>query len=111
MLDGSGGDCGAGRCAGGPAANPRDTSKVLPLRCVSAVSASSAASAAAGGTAHSRPDPAVQARVEASVLMQYVPDRSLWELAELPDCPILAVRDILYKYGVTRRIGGAAVIG
>jgi hypothetical protein len=60
------------------------------------------------GTALSRPDPAVQARVEAFVLEQYADGRSLREIAELTDRSFSAVRNILDKYGVRRRERGAA---
>jgi hypothetical protein len=62
------------------------------------------------GTAVSRPDPQVQARVEAFVLEQYSAGRSLRELAELTDRPFPAVRNILDKHGVRRRASGAAVV-
>jgi hypothetical protein len=59
------------------------------------------------GTALSRPDSAVQVRVERFVLQQYVAGRSLRELAELTDRSHSAVRNILDKHGVRR---GAAVV-
>jgi hypothetical protein len=59
------------------------------------------------GTAHSRPDPAVQARVERFVLDQYAAGRSLRVLAELTDRSFSAVRNILDKHGVRRRAAGA----
>ena len=62
------------------------------------------------GTALSRPDPAVQARVEAFVLEQYAGGRSLREIAELTDRSHSAVRNILDKHGVHRRERGAAVV-
>jgi DNA-binding NarL/FixJ family response regulator len=62
------------------------------------------------GTALSRPDPAVQARVEAFVLEQYAGGRSLREIAELTDRSHSAVRNILDKHGVRRRERGAVVI-
>ena len=62
------------------------------------------------GTAVSRPDPAVQARVEAFVLEQYAGGRSLREIAELTDRSHSAVRNILDKHGVRRRDRGAAVV-
>jgi hypothetical protein len=52
------------------------------------------------GTAMSRPDPLVQARVEASVLLHYAGGRSLREIAELTDRSFLAARKILDKHGV-----------
>ncbi|WP_138733088.1 helix-turn-helix domain-containing protein [Modestobacter excelsi] len=62
------------------------------------------------GTAVSRPDPAVQARVERFVLEQYATGRSLREIAELTDRSFSAVRKILDKHGVHRRAVGAARI-
>ncbi len=62
------------------------------------------------GTAVSRPDPAVQARVEAFVLEQYAGGRSLREIAELTDRSHSAVRNILDKHGVHRRGRGAVVV-
>ena len=59
------------------------------------------------GTAVPRPDPAVQARVEAFVLEQYAGGRSLREIAELTDRSHGGVRNILDKYGVRRRAVGA----
>ncbi|WP_138757669.1 helix-turn-helix domain-containing protein [Modestobacter altitudinis] len=61
-------------------------------------------------TAVSRPDPAVQARVEAFVLEQYAAGRSLREIAELTDRSFSAVRKILDKHRVQRRDVGAARI-
>jgi hypothetical protein len=63
------------------------------------------------GTALSRPDPAVQARVERFVLEQYAVGRSLREIAELTDRSFSAVRNILDKHGVQRRASGAAPHG
>lgn len=60
------------------------------------------------GTAVPRPDPVVQARVEAFVLEQYAAGRSLREIAELTDRSFSAVRNILGKHGVCRRGSGAA---
>lgn len=62
------------------------------------------------GTAVSRPDPVVQARVEAFVLGQYARGRSLRELAELTDRSFSAVRNILDKHGVRRRGAGATPV-
>jgi hypothetical protein len=62
------------------------------------------------GTARSRPDPAVQARVERFILDHYAAGRSLRELAELTDRSFSAVRNILEKHGVRRRETGAAVL-
>lgn len=62
------------------------------------------------GTAHSRPDPAVQARVERFVLEQYAAGRSLREIAELTDRSFSAVRKILDKHGVRRRERSAAAV-
>jgi hypothetical protein len=59
------------------------------------------------GTAVSRPDLVVQARVEAFVLEQYAVGRSLREIAELTDRSFSAVRNILDKHGVRRRERGA----
>ncbi|MFQ1002625.1 helix-turn-helix domain-containing protein [Modestobacter sp. SSW1-42] len=61
------------------------------------------------GTAVSRPDPAVQARVESFVLEQYAGGRSLREIAELTDRSHSAVRNILDRHEVRRRGCGAAV--
>ena len=63
------------------------------------------------GTAVSRPDPAVQARVETFVLEQYAAGRSLREIAELTDRSFSAVRNILGKHGVQRRGSGAVAVG
>ncbi|QNG37427.1 helix-turn-helix domain-containing protein [Geodermatophilaceae bacterium NBWT11] len=63
------------------------------------------------GTAAPRPDPAVQARVEAFILAAYAEGRSLRELAELTDRSHSAVRNILSKHGVLRRPAGAAPVG
>ena len=62
------------------------------------------------GTAVPRPDPAVQARVEAFVLEQYAAGRSLREIAELTDRSFSAVRNILAKHGLQRRETGAAPV-
>jgi hypothetical protein len=62
------------------------------------------------GTAAPRPDPAVQARVEAFIVEQYATGRSLRELAELTDRSFSAVRNILTKRGVRRRSAGAAAV-
>jgi hypothetical protein len=60
------------------------------------------------GTASPRPDPEVQARVEAFAVEQYVTrGRSLRELSELTDRSFSAVRNILDKHGVRRRGAGA----
>jgi helix-turn-helix protein len=59
------------------------------------------------GTALTRPDPSVQARVERFVLDQYAAGRSLRELAELTDRSFSAVRNTLDKHGVPRRGSGA----
>jgi hypothetical protein len=59
------------------------------------------------GTAVPRPDPAVQARVEAFVLEQYAGGRSLREIAELTDRSHGGVRNILDRHGVQRRFAGA----
>jgi DNA-binding NarL/FixJ family response regulator len=62
------------------------------------------------GTAVPRPDPVVQARVEAFVLEQYAAGRSLREIAELTDRSFSTVRNILGKHGVRRRGSGAASV-
>ena len=62
------------------------------------------------GTALSRPDPAVQGRVEAFVLEQYAGGRSLREIAELTDRSHSAVRNILDKHDVRRRERGAVAL-
>jgi hypothetical protein len=62
------------------------------------------------GTASSRPDLAVQARVEHFVVVQNGEWRSLREIAELTDRSFSAVRNILQKHGVVRRETGAAVM-
>ncbi|MGY1838437.1 MULTISPECIES: helix-turn-helix domain-containing protein [unclassified Modestobacter] len=62
------------------------------------------------GTATSRPDPAVQARVEAFIVEQYVGGRSLRELSELTDRSFSAVRNILAKHRVHRRGAGAVAL-
>jgi hypothetical protein len=59
------------------------------------------------GTASPRPDPAVQGRVEASIVEKYAAGRSLPELAELTDRSFSAVRNILARHGVHRRGAGA----
>jgi hypothetical protein len=58
-------------------------------------------------TASPRPDPTVQARVEALVVKQYTAGRSLRQLAELTDRSFSAARNILSKHGVHRRGSGA----
>ena len=63
------------------------------------------------GTNLPRPDPAVQARVEAFVLAEYDRGRSLREIAELTDRSHSAVRNILAKHHVHRRGSGAAPQG
>jgi hypothetical protein len=62
------------------------------------------------GTASPRPDPAVQARVEAFIVTNYAAGRSLRELAELTDRSFSAVRNILTRHDVHRRGTGAAVL-
>jgi hypothetical protein len=59
------------------------------------------------GTAKPRPDPTLQARVEAFIVEQYAAGRSLRQLAELTDRSFSAVRNILSKHGVHRRGSGA----
>lgn len=59
-------------------------------------------------TNQSRPDRAVQSRVEGFVLREYAAGRSLREIAELTDRSHSAVRNILDKHGVHRRGSGAA---
>jgi hypothetical protein len=61
------------------------------------------------GTASPRPDPAVQARVEAFIVEQYEAGRSLRQLAELTDRSFSAVRNILTRHSVHRRSSGAMV--
>lgn len=63
------------------------------------------------GTAKSRPDPAVQTRVEAFVVAQYTAGRSLREVAQLTGRSFSTVRYILDKHGVRRRDVGAGRIG
>jgi quercetin dioxygenase-like cupin family protein len=60
------------------------------------------------GTASPRPNPEVQARVEAFIIEQYAAGRSLRQLAELTDRSFSAVRNILNRRGVHRRGAGAA---
>lgn len=60
------------------------------------------------GSAQSRPDPRVQAQVEAFILSEYEAGRSLRELAELTDRSHSAVRNILVKHAVVRRPSGSA---
>jgi hypothetical protein len=60
------------------------------------------------GSASPRPNPGVQARVEAFIVEQYAAGRSLRELAELTDRSFSAVRNILNRRGVHRRGAGAA---
>lgn len=62
------------------------------------------------GTASPRPDPPVQARVEAFIVAGYAAGRSLRELAELTDRSFSAVRNVLTRHGVQRRGAGAAVL-
>ena len=62
------------------------------------------------GTASSRPDPAVQNRVEAFIVDQYAAGWSLRELAELTDRSFSSVRNILSKHGVHRRGSGAMTL-
>ena len=62
------------------------------------------------GTAVSRPDSAVQARVERFIRDGYAAGRSLRELAELTDRSHSAVRNILDKHGVRRRPTGAVAL-
>lgn len=62
------------------------------------------------GTAVPRPDPLVQARVEAFVVEEYAGGRSLREIAELTDRSFSAVRKILDKHQVPRRGSGAAPV-
>ena len=59
------------------------------------------------GTASPRPNPEMQARVEAFIVEQYAAGRSLRQLAELTDRSFSAVRNILNKRGVHRRGAGA----
>jgi hypothetical protein len=59
------------------------------------------------GTASPRPDPTVQARVEAFIVEQYAAGRSSRQLAEPTDRSFSAVRNILSKHGVHRRGSGA----
>jgi hypothetical protein len=61
------------------------------------------------GAASPRPDPAVQARVEALIVEQYEVGRSLRQLVELTDRSFSAVRSILTRRGVHRRSSGATV--
>jgi hypothetical protein len=62
------------------------------------------------GTASPRPDPTVQARVEAFIVEHYRAGRSLRELCELTDRSFSAVRNILAKHHVHRRAAGAAAL-
>lgn len=62
------------------------------------------------GSASPRPNPAVQARVEAFIVEEYAAGRSLRELAELTDRSFSAVRNILTKRGVHRRGSGATLL-
>jgi hypothetical protein len=62
------------------------------------------------GTAHSRPDPAVQGWVMMFSLEQYARGRFLRELAEPTDRSFPAVGNILDERGVKRQISGAAVV-
>jgi hypothetical protein len=59
-------------------------------------------------TASPRPDPVIQAQVEAFIVEQYADGRSLRELAELTDRSFSAVRKILDRRGLHRRGVGAA---
>jgi hypothetical protein len=60
------------------------------------------------GTASSRPDPAVQARVEAFIMDQYTcGGLSLRELAELTGRSHSSVRNILDRHQIRRRAVGA----
>lgn len=59
------------------------------------------------GSAHPRPDPALQRRVEEYISSQYTAGRSLRELAELTDRSHSAIRNILHKHGLNRRDVGA----
>jgi hypothetical protein len=61
------------------------------------------------GTASSRPDPAVQTRVEAFIVDQYTRGGlSLRELGELTERSHSSVRNILERNGIRRRGTGAA---
>ena len=62
------------------------------------------------GNASPRPDPQVQARVEAFIVEQYAAGRSLRQLAELTDRSFSAVRNILNRRGVHRRGAGAEAL-
>ena len=62
------------------------------------------------GTASSRPDPVVQARVETFIVEQYAAGRSLRELAELTDRSFSTIRNILQRRGVVRRETGAGPV-
>jgi hypothetical protein len=61
-------------------------------------------------SASPRPDPAVQARVEAFIVEQYQAGQSLRQLAELTDRSFSAVRNIPTRRRVQRRSSGAAVL-
>jgi hypothetical protein len=82
-----------------------------PLPCAGALSPATAAAAPAGVPRHRhpRPDPAIQARVEAFIVEQYEAGRSLRQLAELTDRSFSAVRNILTRRSVHRRSSGATV--
>jgi hypothetical protein len=60
------------------------------------------------GTASPRPDPAVQARVELSIVEHHLAGRSLRELSELTNRSFSAIRNLLSRHGVYRREAGAA---
>lgn len=62
------------------------------------------------GTASPRPDPVVQARVEAFIVERYRAVESLRVLAELTDRSFSAVRNILAKHHVHRRGAGATTL-
>ncbi|MGY1832607.1 helix-turn-helix domain-containing protein [Geodermatophilus sp. SYSU D01180] len=59
------------------------------------------------GSAHPRPDLALQRSVEDYIRREYAAGRSLRELAELTDRSHSAIRNILDKHGVRRRGVGA----
>ncbi|RBY76874.1 helix-turn-helix domain containing protein [Blastococcus sp. TF02-09] len=63
------------------------------------------------GTNVPRPDPAVQQRVEQFVLSAYAAGRSLREIAELTNRSHSAIRNILDKRGMQRRLRGAGRVG
>lgn len=82
------------------------------LPCAGAPPAAPAAATAAGVRGHRRPrpNPQVQARVEAFMVEQYAAGRSLRQLAELTDRSFSAVRNILNRRGVHRRGAGAEAL-